>query len=266
MKIVDVRVMAGGARGKKAAGVYYCGRATAGWSGGPLQNPFVIGRDGSREEVIQLFRKWLWDQLKDGNEEMLAALGRLREDSVLGCWCTDSDNAMAEGPLVCHCQVIARCWRYLKTQRSAAKVEPPVNEFQGEFRWLSNFWPAVVTLDGEQYASVEHAYQAAKWPAGTAERTAVLMTKTAADAKRLGKKAPAMDANHKLAWMNNFLRQKFVPGSALARQLLATGNRQLLEGNAWGDTFWGVCKSVGSNWMGRLLMDVRMELQGCPAV
>lgn len=37
-----------------------------------------------------------------------------------------------------------------------------ISEFQGQYRFLSNFWPAVVQLDGIYYPTVEHAYQAAK--------------------------------------------------------------------------------------------------------
>lgn len=33
-----------------------------------------------------------------------------------------------------------------------------------ETRFLSNFYPVTVTLDGEQYAAVEDAFQAAKPP------------------------------------------------------------------------------------------------------
>ena len=37
-----------------------------------------------------------------------------------------------------------------------------INEFQGDYRFLSNFHPAEVEMDGIKYPSVEHAYQAAK--------------------------------------------------------------------------------------------------------
>jgi predicted NAD-dependent protein-ADP-ribosyltransferase YbiA (DUF1768 family) len=37
-----------------------------------------------------------------------------------------------------------------------------IDKFEGEHRFLSNFWPSPVDLDGETYASAEHAYQAAK--------------------------------------------------------------------------------------------------------
>lgn len=37
-----------------------------------------------------------------------------------------------------------------------------IDSFSGNYRFLSNFWPCVVTLDDQQYTSTEHAYQAAK--------------------------------------------------------------------------------------------------------
>ena len=37
-----------------------------------------------------------------------------------------------------------------------------IDSFQGEYRFLSNFWPCVVEYEGTEYPSVENAYQAAK--------------------------------------------------------------------------------------------------------
>ncbi|GAH15684.1 unnamed protein product, partial [marine sediment metagenome] len=37
-----------------------------------------------------------------------------------------------------------------------------IQEFQGEYRFLSSFYPAEVELDGVTYPTVEHAFQAAK--------------------------------------------------------------------------------------------------------
>ena len=60
-----------------------------------------------------------------------------------------------------------------------------INEFQGEFRWLSNFWPAQVVLDGVVFPSVENAYQAAKT---FIENRKDFIDCTPGQAKRLGKK------------------------------------------------------------------------------
>lgn len=42
----------------------------------------------------------------------------------------------------------------------------------------------------------------------------------------------------------------------------STGDVELVEGNWWGDRFWGVCDGVGENRLGRCLMEVRKELRG----
>ena len=47
----------------------------------------------------------------------------------------------------------------------------------------------------------------------------------------------------------------------LADCLVDTGDQPLIEGNTWGDRFWGVCGGTGMNHLGRLLMEVREELQ-----
>lgn len=54
-------------------------------------NKFVIGRDGSREEVIAKYKECI---LK--NDELLSCLGELK-DKVLGCYCK---------PLACHGDVL----------------------------------------------------------------------------------------------------------------------------------------------------------------
>ena len=57
----------------------------------PLRNPFKIGKDGTRQEVIQKYGIWLWEQIKRQGAvyrelERLAATAR-RGDLTLICWC-----------------------------------------------------------------------------------------------------------------------------------------------------------------------------------
>lgn len=136
-----------------------------------------------------------------------------------------------------------------------------ITEFQGPNRWLSNFWPAQVVFAGISYPTVEHAYQAAKSDVQS-EREAICLAKTPGDAKRLGKRVTMRkDWNAvKLDVMLDLLRQKFaIP--TLRAKLLATGDLMLVEGNPWGDYFWGVCRGKGENHLGRLLMGVRSEIK-----
>ena len=75
--------------------VVYCTYGTHDvYIGRPSQwgNPFVIGKDGTREQVIQKYRNWLMTQ-----PSLLAALPELK-GRTLGCWCSF---------VVCHGDVLA---------------------------------------------------------------------------------------------------------------------------------------------------------------
>lgn len=132
-------------------------------------------------------------------------------------------------------------------------------EFQGDYRWLSNFWPATVHLDGDSYPSVENAYQAAKFEPG---RRAQFVNCTPGQAKRLGRSLFIRDdwEQIKVQVMRSLIQQKFEPGSDLGNKLAATGHSKIVEGNTWGDTFWGVCRGRGRNVLGELLMAQRAVL------
>lgn len=95
----------------------YVGRECGGWKGSVLGNQFVIGRDGTREEVIAKFRMWLWEAIQRRDDKVMAELERLKSAETLSCWCADLDEkATYEGSLVCHAQVIARAIKWLKAQ------------------------------------------------------------------------------------------------------------------------------------------------------
>lgn len=135
-----------------------------------------------------------------------------------------------------------------------------IESFQGEHRFLSNFWNVYVTYDGEIYPTVEHAYQAAK----TLEpefRKAICYA-TTGQAKRMGRKVPMRKDWDviKLGVMDNLLRQKFADPE-LQELLLATGDADLIEGNTWGDYYWGVCNGEGQNWLGKLLVAIREDIK-----
>ncbi len=121
----------------------------------------------------------------------------------------------------------------------------PISLFKGKYNFLSNFHsipPAGTTpgpyatftggggyvcLDGEKYPTVENAYQAAK----------------------------TLDSEKRKAFMVSFLAEK----------LLETFPRPLIEGNSWGDIYWGrrlTADGVGEglNHLGRLLENIRDEL------
>lgn len=135
-----------------------------------------------------------------------------------------------------------------------------IDSFTGPNRFLSNFWPCEVVLDDELYNSVEHAYVAAKVTDRTL-RCQIRDCATAGQVKRLGRKLPLREDWEaiKLSVMEDLLCQKFSQ-SPLREQLLATGEQELIEGNHWGDVFWGVCEGVGQNNLGKILMRIRANL------
>jgi ribA/ribD-fused uncharacterized protein len=148
----------------------------------------------------------------------------------------------------------------IPTEPRTSKEKPRIESFHGEYRFLSNFWPAIVEMDGIIYPTVEHAYQAAKTFDQSA-RLKIQALREPGNAKRAGRRVslrPDWEAV-KLDVMLSLLRSKFTEKS-LADKLLATGEYELLEGNEWGDTFWGVCRGIGHNHLGKLLMQVRKEL------
>jgi hypothetical protein len=59
----------------------------------PYANPFKVGKDGTREEVIEKYREWLLAQ-----PELVARAESELKGKVLGCWCR---------PEACHGDVLA---------------------------------------------------------------------------------------------------------------------------------------------------------------
>ena len=138
-----------------------------------------------------------------------------------------------------------------------------ISSFTFENRFLSNFYPCQVELDGVIYPSTEHAYQAAKTLDLEARKPFYQVPAiSAAESKKLGRKLTIRPnwEDVKLQVMEDLLNQKF-SHPELKEKLLQTGDQLLVEGNYWGDTFWGVdSRKGGLNHLGRLLMEIRKKL------
>jgi ribA/ribD-fused uncharacterized protein len=143
-----------------------------------------------------------------------------------------------------------------------------IKSFTGEYRFLSNFYPCVVQLDGIDYPSTEHAYQAAKTL--DFDQRIPFRTGTAAEAKKRGSHLKLREdwEEVKLEIMESLLQQKFCQGSDLQNRLNQTRGTKLEEGNWWHDNFWGSCdcnkrdecKRGGKNHLGKILMKIRDRL------
>lgn len=135
-----------------------------------------------------------------------------------------------------------------------------IKQFKGKYSFLSNFYPCMIYVDGVMYPSVEHAFQASKTE--NLEERRLFRVCSSKDAKNEGKLV-TLRANWdtmKLDLMYSLLKQKF-SDPHLKASLLSTSGKELIEGNTWGDEFWGVCKSKGENNLGKLLMKLREELK-----
>ncbi len=140
-------------------------------------------------------------------------------------------------------------------------MKEPITSFSNYYRPLSNFWPSPVDYLGLTYPTIEHAYQAAKTE-NIEVRRDIQQAKTPGKAKRLGRRCSLI-----LGWekskdsiMLELVTQKFTRYSGLRKLLLTTGEIELIEGNTWGDIYWGVCQGEGQNKLGEILMKIRFEL------
>ena len=125
-----------------------------------------------------------------------------------------------------------------------------ISEFRGEYYFLSNFYSAPVTYNGMCF---EAAFQAAKCP----ERMTEFCRLNPSEAKRLGRRVKLRGDWEavKDTVMYEICKAKFSQNPDLADKLAATKDAELIEGNTWGDSIWGVCDRLG-----KILMRVRAEM------
>ena len=140
-----------------------------------------------------------------------------------------------------------------------------ISQFRGEFRFLSNFFPATVVMEGLRFTDTEAAFQSQKEP----EKAHMFEGLDPATTKAMGRKA-----NLREEWdevkndvMRRVVRLKFEQNTDLRKRLIDTGDAVLIEGNNWHDNYWGACtcegceRKKGKNMLGNILMELRSEFQ-----
>jgi hypothetical protein len=95
--------------GSLLPGQIYVGRPS------PLGNPYLLGRDGNREEVIAQYRRWYWAQLQSPGSPQERELRRLLAQAQSGelellCWCA---------PLPCRAEVVRSALLWLAVEERA---------------------------------------------------------------------------------------------------------------------------------------------------
>ena len=137
-----------------------------------------------------------------------------------------------------------------------------IDSFSGSYRFLSNFWLAPVTYEGITYPSSEHVYQAAK-SSSALTRELFSMISSPAEAKKMGQKIEIRPdwKDVQINVMRDIVTAKFEQNEYLMRLLIETKGCHLIEGNTWGDRFWGECPiGNGRNELGKILMGIRDDI------
>lgn len=135
-----------------------------------------------------------------------------------------------------------------------------VGDDYGEF---SNFARYPISIGKQRWPTTEHYFQAQKF-VDTKAREEIRKAKTPDIAVRLGrdrkkKLRPDWDSA-RIGVMRVALKAKFEQHPELAELLLSTGEAKLVE-HTENDDYWGDGgDGSGANWLGRLLMELRTDL------
>lgn len=140
-----------------------------------------------------------------------------------------------------------------------------IDRFEKEYSFLSNFYPCVIEYEGITYPTTEHAYQAAK-TLNQEHRQTISELPTPGKAKKAGKIVELREDWHdvKFQIMKDICKLKFVQPE-FRQKLLDTGDAYLIEGNWWHDNTWGICSCSkcgydGLNLLGKVLMQIRVDI------
>jgi ribA/ribD-fused uncharacterized protein len=135
-----------------------------------------------------------------------------------------------------------------------------------DFGEFSNFAKYPITIDGVDWYTSEHYFQAMKFTDYPAYQEQIRNTKTCTTIKRMGgtrKFKLRADWEHvKEDIMMTALRAKFTQHDELKQLLLSTGDKLLVEHTA-NDVYWadGGGRGKGLNRLGALLVQLRDEFR-----
>lgn len=147
-----------------------------------------------------------------------------------------------------------------------------IDLFDGDYRFLSNFYPCEIEYEGQKFLSTEAAFQAAKVKGNTPEETRrlrkIFTQVNPGKAKRLGRQCKLRPDWEMVKddVMYEIVKYKFTHHNHLKKLLLDTRTAVLIEGTTWHDNYWGNCTcerckyTEGKNQLGKILMRVRSEL------
>jgi len=148
-----------------------------------------------------------------------------------------------------------------------------IDDFRGEYFFLSNFYLREITFHGIKFHSTEQAYMWCKTQVPE-EQAAILALPTPGQVKLYCSEESGKITlregwdNLRTFEMYNVVLAKFDQHTDLAERLIATEDALLIEGNWWHDNFWGdctcgkkeECKMPGRNMLGQIHMKIRAKL------
>lgn len=135
---------------------------------------------------------------------------------------------------------------------------------------FSNFFRSPIELDGKEWPTSEHYYQAQK-ATSFGDRESIRNASTPKEAARLGRTLKEIRSDWdqvKYNIMKIAVRAKFTQHEKLRNVLLSTGDKILVEwteGTELHDSIWGNARdkegNPGKNLLGKALMEIRTELR-----
>lgn len=142
-----------------------------------------------------------------------------------------------------------------------------IKSFEGQYKCFSNFYPRHVTYNCATYHTKEHAFQSHK----ATNETDFMFIFNSDSPYQAKKRSRTIKIRNdwdkiKVKIMHEIVLSFFTQWKDCKEILLSTRNEEIQEGNNHGDRFWGMVNGEGENWLGKILMDVRIILQGFPSV
>ena len=147
-------------------------------------------------------------------------------------------------------------------------MNDPILGFDGEYRWLSNFYPLEnpIIYEDISFPTTEHIYQAMKCV--HTEDMKYISQLSPGQAKRVGRIVAKVDDWDACKYdvMYYILVIKYNQPK-FKKLLLATGDRYIEETNNWHDNFYGncICEKCtmieGQNNLGKIIMKIRDTLK-----
>jgi N-glycosidase YbiA len=145
--------------------------------------------------------------------------------------------------------------------------QPTTIEFSSKtptYKEFSNFHKQKILLDGKEWPTVEHYFQAQKFQSNPQYQETIRAAKEPTKAKSLGASREHPIRNdwdsYREEVMKKALQAKFEQNKNLKDLLLSTENKALVE--ATNDSYWGQGRNKkGKNRLGFLLMELRDSLR-----